>query len=71
MTKAPSLIFLAGSAREDSVNKKIARAAANMAEGAGATATLIDLCDSPMPLCLAGVQQRAQRRSAAVTNAPN
>ncbi|MEX0386374.1 NADPH-dependent FMN reductase [Spiribacter onubensis] len=50
MTNAPSLIFLAGSAREDSVNKKIARVAARMAEAAGADATFIDLRDYPMPL---------------------
>jgi len=50
MTDAPSLIVFAGSAREDSVNKKIARVAASIAETAGANVTLIDLRDYPMPL---------------------
>jgi NAD(P)H-dependent FMN reductase len=50
MTDAPSLVFFAGSAREDSVNKKIARVAAGMGEAAGARVTFIDLRDYPMPL---------------------
>lgn len=50
MTNAPRLIFFAGSARADSVNKKIARVAAGMAEAGGADATFIDLGDYPMPL---------------------
>ncbi|MEX0374402.1 NADPH-dependent FMN reductase [Spiribacter pallidus] len=50
MTDTPSLTFLAGSAREDSVHKKIARVAAARATAAGASATFIDLRDYPMPL---------------------
>jgi NAD(P)H-dependent FMN reductase len=50
MTDGPSLVFFAGSAREASVNKRIARAAAGMGEEAGARVTFIDLRDYPMPL---------------------
>ncbi len=49
MTQA-KLIFFAGSARQDSTNKKLARLAANMAEAEGASVTYIDLKDYPMPL---------------------
>ena len=49
MTQA-KLIFFAGSARQDSINKKLARLAANMAEAEGASVTYIDLKDYPMPL---------------------
>lgn len=44
------LLFLAGSARDGSINKKLARAAADLAEKAGADVTYIDLKDYPMPL---------------------
>ncbi len=44
------LLFLAGSARKDSHNKKLAKAASKMAEGLGATVTYIDLADYPMPI---------------------
>lgn len=47
MTK---LLFFAGSARKDSINKKLAKLAANIAEEAGAQATYIDLRDFEMPL---------------------
>lgn len=47
MTK---LLFLAGSARKDSLNKKLAKAAADMAKAKGATATYIDLADFDMPI---------------------
>lgn len=50
MVNGTSLVFLAGSAREDSVNKKIARVAARLGDEAGARVTLIDLRDYPMPL---------------------
>jgi chromate reductase len=45
----PILVF-AGSARRDSLNKKLARLAAEAAREAGAAATLIDLGDYPMPV---------------------
>ena len=44
------LLFLAGSARKDSINKKLAQTAADMAEKAGADVTFIDLKDYPLPL---------------------
>ena len=47
--KARILAF-AGSARRDSLNKKLVRIAAREAEAAGAAVTLVDLDDFPMPL---------------------
>ena len=44
------VLAFAGSARRDSLNKKLARAAAEAARKAGAEATFIDLADYPMPL---------------------
>ena len=46
----PKLLFFAGSARAESINKKLANHAAAIAEKAGADATLIDLKDFEMPL---------------------
>lgn len=45
-----NLIVFAGSLRRDSLNKKLARVAARMAEAAGARTTYIDLRDYPLPL---------------------
>ncbi len=47
MTK---ILAFAGSSRKQSVNKKLVKIAADAAEKAGATVTLIDLADYPMPL---------------------
>jgi len=44
------LLFLAGSAREKSLNKMLARNAYQIAKSHGASATLIDLKDYPMPI---------------------
>lgn len=44
------LLFLAGSARKDSINKKLAKLAAEIAQDAGAQVTYIDLKDFEMPL---------------------
>ena len=44
------LLAFAGSARRDSLNKKLARAAHAAATAAGVQATFIDLDDYPMPL---------------------
>ncbi len=44
------LLFFAGSAREQSYNKKLARAACAMASEMGASATFLDLRDYPMPI---------------------
>ncbi|MED5525002.1 NADPH-dependent FMN reductase [Gallaecimonas pentaromativorans] len=46
----PKLVFLAGSARKDSLNKKLAAYAAKVADQHGADVTLVDLADYPMPL---------------------
>lgn len=47
---ATKLLFFAGSARINSINKRLAKAAYNMALEQGATATFIDLKNYPMPL---------------------
>lgn len=44
------ILAFAGSARRDSLNKKLARVAAEAARQAGAEVTLVDLDDYPMPL---------------------
>ncbi len=44
------LLFLAGSARKDSLNKKLALAASKIATELGVEATFIDLADFDMPL---------------------
>lgn len=44
------VLVFAGSARRDSLNKKLARLAASAAEKAGADVTFIDLNDYPMPI---------------------
>lgn len=44
------ILVFAGSARKDSLNKKLARVAADALGAAGAGATFIDLADYPMPL---------------------
>ena len=46
----PRILVFAGSARMDSLNKKLARAAAEAVRAAGATGTFVDLGDYPMPL---------------------
>jgi NAD(P)H-dependent FMN reductase len=46
----PRILAVAGSARRESLNKKLARAAARYATEAGAEATFVDLDDYPMPL---------------------
>ncbi|MAX27265.1 MAG: hypothetical protein CMJ19_22440 [Phycisphaeraceae bacterium] len=46
----PKIIAFAGSARKDSLNKKLAKAAAEMAGRLGIEVTFIDLTDYPMPL---------------------
>jgi NAD(P)H-dependent FMN reductase len=49
MTKAKILVF-AGSARRDSLNKKLARVAERHAREAGGEVTFVDLEEFPMPL---------------------
>jgi len=44
------ILFFAGSARKDSVNKRLAHQAYRLAKEKGADATFIDLRDYPMPI---------------------
>lgn len=46
----PKILVFAGSAREDSLNKKLARVARQAVDAAGGRATFIDLRDYPLPL---------------------
>ena len=50
MPHSIKLLFLSGSAREGSLNKKLARLAAEIATANGLQATFADLGDYPMPL---------------------
>jgi NAD(P)H-dependent FMN reductase len=47
---AAKILAFAGSARRDSLNKKLVRVAARAAQEAGGEVTLIDLDDFPMPI---------------------
>lgn len=46
----PKLLFFAGSSRKESVNKKLAKAASEIAAKHGAEATFIDMIDYDMPI---------------------
>jgi chromate reductase, NAD(P)H dehydrogenase (quinone) len=46
----PRLLFIAGSARAGSFNKKLAQLGSKIAEANGITATFADLADYPMPI---------------------
>jgi NAD(P)H-dependent FMN reductase len=48
--KAPRILVFAGSARRESLNKKLARAAAKSITAPGVEVTFIDLDDYPMPV---------------------
>jgi NAD(P)H-dependent FMN reductase len=50
MTIQPTILVFAGSAREGSYNKKLARVVSEALQAAGAKVTLVDLRDFPMPL---------------------
>ena len=50
MTTKPKILVFAGSAREGSLNKKLARIAARCVDEAGGDATFLDLRDYPIPL---------------------
>ena len=55
---APRLLFVSGSAREGSHNKKLARLGAMIADVNGIAATFADLGDYPMPLYDADLQAK-------------
>lgn len=67
MSEPIKILAFAGSAREDSFNKKLVKVAADLAKKAGAQVTLIDLRDFPMPLfdqdleAKSGIPEHAQR----------
>jgi NAD(P)H-dependent FMN reductase len=50
MATRPKILVFAGSAREGSLNKKLARIAAGCVREAGGEATFVDLRDYPIPL---------------------
>ncbi|MGQ0457264.1 MAG: NADPH-dependent FMN reductase [Hyphomicrobium sp.] len=54
----PRLLFFAGSAREKSWNKKLARLGAAIADANGIAATFADLADYPMPLYCGDIEAR-------------
>jgi NAD(P)H-dependent FMN reductase len=58
MTTKPKILVLAGSAREASLNKKLARLAARCVDEAGGAATFADLRDYPIPIYDADLEDR-------------
>jgi chromate reductase, NAD(P)H dehydrogenase (quinone) len=50
MPNAPRILAFSGSARRESLNKKLLAAVVEATRGAGGEVTLIDLTDLPMPL---------------------
>jgi NAD(P)H-dependent FMN reductase len=50
MPHSIKLLFIAGSAREGSLNKRLARLGADIAAANGLQATFADLGDYPMPI---------------------
>jgi len=74
MTGPTKILCFAGSARAASLNKRLARAAADAARAAGATATFADLADYPMPLydgdleALEGPPEAARRLLTAIAS---
>lgn len=50
MTVKPKILVFAGSAREGSLNKKLARVAARCLSDAGGDVTFVDLRDYPIPI---------------------
>lgn len=58
MTSSPRLLFFAGSAREASHSKRLARLGAQIADANGLPATFADLGDYPMPLYDGDLEER-------------
>ncbi|MFT4241843.1 MAG: NAD(P)H-dependent oxidoreductase [Acidovorax sp.] len=54
----PSLLVFAGSTRQQSFNRQLARAAADIARDAGASVTLMELSDFDIPLYNADLEAR-------------
>jgi NAD(P)H-dependent FMN reductase len=57
MTRAPRILAFSGSLRRGSFNQKLVRIAADAARAAGATVTVLDLRDVPMPLFSEDLEQ--------------
>jgi chromate reductase, NAD(P)H dehydrogenase (quinone) len=58
MLHSTRILFFAGSAREGSLNKRLARLAHDVAEANGIAATLADLGDYPMPIYDGDLEER-------------
>lgn len=58
MSHPPRILAFAGSTRQESFNKRLVAVAAAGAEAAGATCTLIDLRDYPLPIYDADLESR-------------
>ncbi len=56
---APKILTFAGSARRESLNKKLARLAADAARNSGAEVTFIDLDDYPMPIYHGDLEEKS------------
>lgn len=54
----PQLLVFAGSTRQQSLNRRLARAAADIARNAGADATLLELSDFDIPLYNADLESQ-------------
>ena len=54
----PRVLVFAGSAREASLNKKLARVAAKAVNDLGGEATFVDLRDFPMPIYEGDLEER-------------
>lgn len=57
MSSKPRILFLAGSIRAESFNRRLGRLACGMAEQGGAEAAWLDLADYPMPLYNGDLEQ--------------
>jgi NAD(P)H-dependent FMN reductase len=58
MTPTPKILAFSGSARAQSLNKKLARVAAEAVRASGGEVTLVDLDDYPMPVYHGDLEER-------------
>lgn len=63
--KTPRILVIAGSVREGSLNRRLARLAARLVPEAGGEATWLDLRDHPMPIFDADLEAAGGRPEAA------
>lgn len=64
MVYQPKILAFAGSLRRDSFNKKLLKAAVKGAEAAGASVTVIDLKDYPLPVYDQDIEDQAMPENA-------